>query len=551
MTKILCIEDEADIRQVLVDELSDVGYEVLEAADGQQGLDTILQQKPDLVLCDITMPVMDGHALLQTLRANHPELAELPFIFLSALADRKHIVVGKKLGADDYLTKPVDFEVLFATIEARLNQIQRMNARKEEQLIKLYRSLHGQAADEQADATPDQDAPAKTAPPPGPVKGEAGSVQTRIQSQVQQTGGKVVAGQMQFVGLDEVKEALGARWASRIQQVRKLAENTISRRLSSGDVFEWSDDDKFLICFASLDEKAAAFKAESIAREIRQKILGNESIDPKIRESCGVTSDVHTIEVTEREVAESEDLVDLVVSRVGQAARKARERARKTIARMVDSCRILQIPVMTAKGGRAPLAIAHFDADTQSDIVALRNAQPCSDDLAAEIDILRLARTSELLCEKAFEAQPVLLVDVCYSTLDSRRLLERYQKLCSSLTEAATSHLALNIRGVPKNSVSSRLLSLMQSVRHNCRQVLLELSELSLGTFDPRTIRTPIVTCNFHSVGARIRTSPDALRRLVASIHERKARLLIYDVPTDEEARRLLGQGADFVACRA
>jgi CheY-like chemotaxis protein len=60
------------------------------------------------VICDITMPVMDGHTLLSELRSNHPERSELPFLFLTALADRDNLVKGKKLGADDYLTKPVD-----------------------------------------------------------------------------------------------------------------------------------------------------------------------------------------------------------------------------------------------------------------------------------------------------------------------------------------------------------------------------------------------------------------------------------------------------------
>ena len=154
MARVLCIEDEEDIRQTIAEELSDAGYEVFEASNGQLGLESILCQTPDLVLCDVNMPVMGGHDLLRELRAKHPELADMPFIFLSALADRGYIVEGKRLGADDYLTKPIDFELLLATVESRLNQVQRMTAHKEEQFVKIYRSFNEHPAESQCGPAP-------------------------------------------------------------------------------------------------------------------------------------------------------------------------------------------------------------------------------------------------------------------------------------------------------------------------------------------------------------------------------------------------------------
>ncbi|MFQ5617791.1 MAG: response regulator [Rhodospirillales bacterium] len=141
---ILCVEDEADIRGDITEELRDTGYETVEAANGREGLQAIAEHKPDLVLCDITMPEMNGYELLTALREKHPEFEDLPFVFLSALADRKDIIAGRQLGADDYVTKPVDFEMLLATVESRLRQVARMQARKQRHLIKLYRVLTGQ-----------------------------------------------------------------------------------------------------------------------------------------------------------------------------------------------------------------------------------------------------------------------------------------------------------------------------------------------------------------------------------------------------------------------
>lgn len=121
-TRILCIEDEADIRELIVEELSFEGYEVLQAVDGQQGLNMIVSEKPDLVICDISMPRLTGYEVLSTLRLKHEELAGIPFIFLSALSQSIEVEVGYQFGADDYLTKPVDFDELQRRVKAALDR---------------------------------------------------------------------------------------------------------------------------------------------------------------------------------------------------------------------------------------------------------------------------------------------------------------------------------------------------------------------------------------------------------------------------------------------
>ncbi len=132
MIKIMCIEDEESLREDIVEELEDAGYNVTQAGDGRQGLKMILDLKPDLVLCDITMPRKDGYQLLKEIREEHPVFADMPFIFLSALADRERVVAGLKDGADAYLTKPIDFEMLLATIQASLRQVNRIRQKHQE-----------------------------------------------------------------------------------------------------------------------------------------------------------------------------------------------------------------------------------------------------------------------------------------------------------------------------------------------------------------------------------------------------------------------------------
>jgi DNA-binding response OmpR family regulator/DNA-binding CsgD family transcriptional regulator len=122
---ILCVEDEQDLRSDICEELEAAGYAVMEADNGREALELMREKRPDLVLCDITMPLMSGLDLLGLVR-KEPALADLPFVFLTALAGRRDIIAGKAAGVDDYLTKPIDFDLMLITIAARLDQVERV-----------------------------------------------------------------------------------------------------------------------------------------------------------------------------------------------------------------------------------------------------------------------------------------------------------------------------------------------------------------------------------------------------------------------------------------
>jgi DNA-binding response OmpR family regulator len=123
--KILCIEDDRETAALIAEELVDRGYEVILAHDGREGLAKILKTMPDLVLSDISMPVMSGFQLLDSLIGFAPRFSRMPFVFLTALSNRDSELKGRQLGADDYVTKPIDFDMLTAIIAARLAGVAR------------------------------------------------------------------------------------------------------------------------------------------------------------------------------------------------------------------------------------------------------------------------------------------------------------------------------------------------------------------------------------------------------------------------------------------
>jgi DNA-binding response OmpR family regulator len=123
--KILCVEDDHETATLIGEELVERGYAVTLAHDGRGGFAAILKDTPDLVLSDISMPVMSGFELLERLTAVAPRFGNVPFVFLTALTDRDNELKGRQLGADDYVTKPIDFEVLDTIIRARLARVAR------------------------------------------------------------------------------------------------------------------------------------------------------------------------------------------------------------------------------------------------------------------------------------------------------------------------------------------------------------------------------------------------------------------------------------------
>jgi DNA-binding NarL/FixJ family response regulator len=118
MKKILIIEDQAPMRRNIALMLEMEGFEVFTAENGRHGVEKALATPPDLILCDVMMPELDGYGVVQALRAERAT-ATTPFIFLTAKSDKSDVRIGMNFGADDYLTKPVIREDLLAAVHAR------------------------------------------------------------------------------------------------------------------------------------------------------------------------------------------------------------------------------------------------------------------------------------------------------------------------------------------------------------------------------------------------------------------------------------------------
>jgi CRP-like cAMP-binding protein len=127
MKKILLIEDNQDVRENTAEILELAGYKVFTAENGKVGVTTAQTSKPDLIICDIMMPVLDGYGVLHLLGKNQ-DTASIPFIFLTAKAERSDLRKGMEMGADDYITKPFDDIELLNAVESRLKKAEALRS---------------------------------------------------------------------------------------------------------------------------------------------------------------------------------------------------------------------------------------------------------------------------------------------------------------------------------------------------------------------------------------------------------------------------------------
>jgi len=138
MKKILVIEDQEIIRENIVKLLKAEGFDVTGAENGAQGLNAAVSNVPDVIICDVMMPELDGYGVLVALRSN-PVTATVPFVFLTGKADRSEMRQGMELGADDYLTKPFSKAELVGAISSRL--------KKQEAVAEQYNTLRAQGSE--------------------------------------------------------------------------------------------------------------------------------------------------------------------------------------------------------------------------------------------------------------------------------------------------------------------------------------------------------------------------------------------------------------------
>ncbi len=269
MKKILVIEDELTIRENIAEMLEMEGFQPLEAENGKIGLELAMIEKPDLILCDVMMPEINGYEVLMQLREN-ANTATIPFIFLTAKADKNDFRKGMQLGADDYLTKPCTSSELLQAINTRLN--------KHEKLTLTYNQTIKDAL-EKINYLVYYDA--------------VTSLPNRLL--LSDKFNQIIRGNKEFVSifslridrLSNLKEILEQ---SQLELFLQFLAARLRNCLNAQDILARFSDDQFVIILANVkDEKQAQNIAENILNNIDKSFVINEDKEIFITMSMGIS----------------------------------------------------------------------------------------------------------------------------------------------------------------------------------------------------------------------------------------------------------------------
>ena len=532
---------------MLAEELAECGYEIREATCGTEALSAIRQAVPDLVLSDISMPGMDGHELLAKVRTTVESMEEVPFIFLSALADKSDVMKGLDLGADDYITKPVDFDLLIAKLESRFRGISRMQDKREKQLIKLYKAMTPPGGDgPQEDAPVQESAPVgATAPPAKPAASAApqskplDAVDCPIAKQVRRAGGEVVASRIQLVNQATIRKQSGDGWAHRSKQIFKLADEVLHARLDKTDVVKRSGSNDIIVCFASLPEDEATTKSNGIAHELNSKLRcqAEQRIAPDFR------ADVETLVIPDEEIAACDGLIGALAARLTQMAYEAKANATAMLREVTESGDIELADVYTKRGQLAPFKLPRLNIATLKAVNRLIIGTGDAAPIDAETDSMVLTRVCERFMANSQDRPQIVSATLHFPTAHHKTLAQRFMSARARLPDEVKQRLMLVVSGGTVDQLLAK--GTMDALAGLAKLTVVEVGEPKITKDDIRRLKTSMIAISYNNLMGPEPEKELAIKAFASQVHKAGAKLLVYDVPS-RHAAGLSEVGADF-----
>lgn len=348
MAKILVVEDEDDLREIIDEELASAGHLVVNAANGKVALDHLTEESVDLIISDITMPEMNGYQFYRSVREQLPQHAHIPFIFMTALADRGDQIKGLRLGVDDYITKPIDFDLMLLRVEANLRRRQStaetpLNVAAaqgaKETAYDVYRS--------------DPDSAAK------------------LNSIVKESDGRLLASRFTTISLEKVRARVGEKWEEVGEQILLNAEMIIRAHLGPKDSLCATPSQDFMVCFAELDGDQLIAKTTLMRDEIWDKlfeITNDEELSSVEAQSYEIPTDADTFD---------DDITFVDFDEiVNEQNEKEKESCRRKLEQIYTYEEFYAFPLIASNGSPSKIKNLSFDdkfAEKVSHLTAILN----------------------------------------------------------------------------------------------------------------------------------------------------------------------------------
>jgi PAS domain S-box-containing protein len=351
-----------------------------------------------------------------------------------------------------------------------------------------------------------------------------------------------VAGKIKLIGLEEVKEALGSRWNSVAARAMAGAEHVIQRHCGVRDTYSRTADGGFLICFGETTEEEASFRAASLAREIRSRLIGNGESEVAANVSA-IAAAVDVPNVPGRTV----DMLAATISeRLNSRLAQIEERARDTLRQAIQTTRCRLEPVRNPRTRKVVASFARLPSDLENRVLAAYSALPMSERQDFDFDRLVLGiAVEQAITEIAKGGSLLVLVNVDFDVFLVRRRTERYVAACQALDLRLRERLILILSGMPKGFPKSRLLECVVRLRPFCHGVGFQSKDMEVPTMDFSSLGTAFVV--LQDDAPTTSTDLAVLRKRIDALHAHRAHVLVRHLPSWEVAAPLAGLGVDLV----
>jgi PAS domain S-box-containing protein len=277
-----------------------------------------------------------------------------------------------------------------------------------------------------------------------------------------------VAGKIRLIGLDEVREALGSRWATVAARAMASAEHVIKRHCGPRDTWSRTADGGFLICFADTTEDEAGFRAAAMGREIRTRLVG----DGETEEAAHVSAVAAAVDVPNVPGRSVDMLATAINERLNSRLAGIEARARETLRQAVQitSCRLE--PVRSVRTRAVVANFARLPSERENRILAAYSTLPMNERQDFDFDRLVLGVAAEQAINEIAEGgSQLILVNVDFDVFQVRRRTERYVAACRALDNRLRERLVLVLSGIPKAVPKSRVLECVMRLRPFCHNV--------------------------------------------------------------------------------
>jgi len=383
---------------------------------------------------------------------------------------------------------------------------------------------------------------------------ESAAFDADVRSLLKSVGGssRLTAGRIELIGMEEVKAALGERWPTSAARAKSIARSVLEKRLANEDVFTESSNDTFIICFSSLGVDEASLKAHLIAREIRERLLG-ESNTPFV-----VNSEVETLELSNGQVDQQADLVPALIAKMDEARAKRRKTSKVHAGELLRKATLRLQAVQTKSRMQTGLMIARIDGDHAPELAGI-GTDSDNARMIFELDALLLGMVSEHIYA-AFSGGgvPPIVVPVSFITLRERRYARDYIDLCHTIDECARGRIVFEVYNVPPDVPDSRLQDLLACLAPFSAHRLLRAPSLEKRFVDLNRFRLSMMSLRASRAHIDDPRKQRAFRGFASMVHNSGTfvgmmnncgcRLLVRDVGDESQACWYVANGADFVS---